>query len=378
MKVCDRPVVRQGINLGFVASRVQAALNIGQSPAIVFHHVNLTAAGPVDGGDVGPEQPEPGPEADTARQLRAPFKASILPGKQSLRLQPRRGVVVSGVRFLLGDDVKQAAGNVGVVGPAGVILQFAVAPAAAPVPNVVGPDVGVQVCAVEFIAPDNVPVAIGRAAGWDQIQIIKIDGAGGIIRVALKLNLIADEISSRRRDQLGCGVGYGVGVRVVLVGDRQINPGVDREGSAGQGIGGDESRAIERQNIRIRIPKSNFNPRDVLSRQFVAGTSVSPAVCRISRARAGDIILINAGIIHLAVERLIDLEIIGAAVGVGRAGFTVGISAILSPAQDGVSLAEGIGFKSGIGQNVAGQRRRDREGQTGHHHAGLPKFYFHG
>src|ERR1041385_5027830 len=100
--------------------------------------------------------------------------------------------------------MQQAVTDEGVVRAAGVILQFVIAPAARA--GVVGPGIRVDGRAAEFVGPGNIHVAVRRAAGAKQIEIIKIHRATGKYGVTLENDLVTQENRSGRSNELAGGV----------------------------------------------------------------------------------------------------------------------------------------------------------------------------
>ena len=119
--------------------------------------------------------------------------------------------------------------------------------------------------------------------------------------------MIANETGAGGSNESGGVIGDDVGVGVVLMGDGQVDPGVFRKGSGGDGISGDESGPVNGKDIRVGIPEGDLDPGDILAGQGVQPAGVGPAVGGIDGARAGKVVLINAIVADDTVEGLINL-----------------------------------------------------------------------
>src|SRR5262249_12997093 len=76
-----------------VSRSVHGAVNCRGLTADVFHDVDLAAGGPAHRANVVTEHPEGGPDTLSERNLNACLESAITLAEESLRLQPRRGVV---------------------------------------------------------------------------------------------------------------------------------------------------------------------------------------------------------------------------------------------------------------------------------------------
>ena len=121
-----------------------------------FHHVDFAAGGPLAART---QHPESGPQAVLqVTYFNAGFQRAVLEVHAAQGFQAGRGKVLALKGFALGLDAQAAVVDAGVVGPAGVVFQLLVAPAAevalAAVAEVKRPVVSVDAWPVKVLLPD--------------------------------------------------------------------------------------------------------------------------------------------------------------------------------------------------------------------------------
>jgi len=99
---------------------------------------------------------QPGPE----------FETPVALAEQAAGFEFRRGIVFAAINFASRHDVKHAVGDVSVLGAAGVVLEFIVAPtrkSRRAVADVKRPMIRIDDIALELVAPDELPIAVSPA-----------------------------------------------------------------------------------------------------------------------------------------------------------------------------------------------------------------------
>ena len=135
-----------------------------------FHDVHFPAVGPAYVAEIVPQHPEGGPDSLPVRKPGSHFDFAVLEAEFAIGLDTAGGILVSAISLPHGFyDQIPVVGIVGVllhiniIRTIGVVFQFAVAPTAAS--GFINPFRSVHSRTrrtVEFVAPDEPPVAAGR------------------------------------------------------------------------------------------------------------------------------------------------------------------------------------------------------------------------
>src|ERR1017187_4259732 len=130
MEIGDRIATGEIENPRRVPPGMDASLHEGHVGSIVLDDIDFATLRPRIAVNVGSHHPERGPHADAGGQFGMPLNAAVLGREKALSLQTG-GADGDGAGILsLGADMEEAARDVGVVGLAGIRLEFVVPPTA--------------------------------------------------------------------------------------------------------------------------------------------------------------------------------------------------------------------------------------------------------
>src|SRR5688572_18407388 len=123
--------------------------------AYEFHNVNFAGCRPAILIKVISEHPERGPDSLTIRELDSRLDPPILPGMETLRLEPCRGIGAPAAEFLAGFDHQHSIFHAYIFGAIRIVLPLLVTPAMTS--EIERPVFKIYFRSLEFILPYKIP-----------------------------------------------------------------------------------------------------------------------------------------------------------------------------------------------------------------------------